>query len=68
MCRSLKFLVERLIKVGHFRRYVSKVDRGAKSKPPADIITVSATVLPESKPTINYILGGPYDDQYQWKR
>ena len=67
-CRSLKFMVERLNKAGHLRRYVREVDYGAESGQPADIITAGLTVLSESRPAINYILGGPSDDQYQSKR
>ena len=67
-CQSLKFLVERLIKAGHLRRYVKEVDRGAKSGPLADRITAGAAVSTKSKPTTNYILGGPSNDQYQSKR
>ena len=66
-CRSLKFIVERLIKVGHLRRHVREVDRGAASMPIADRITASVIAPSESRPTINYILGGPFDDQYQSK-
>ena len=35
--------------------------------PVADRITASAIAPSESRPTINYILGGPFDDQYQSK-
>ena len=66
-CRSLKFMVERLIKARHLRRYIREVDRGAESRPPADIITARAIVPSESKPAINYILRGPTGDQYQSK-
>ena len=66
-CRSLKFLVGRLIKAGHLRRYFREVDRGAESGPLINIITTGVAVLPESRPSINYILGGPSDDQYQSK-
>ena len=52
----------------HLRRYVKEVDCGVESGQPADIITVGLTVLSESRPAINYILGGPSDDQYQSKR
>ena len=56
-CRSLKFMVERLIKAGHLRRYIGEVNHGAESGPRADRITDGATVLSESRPAINYILG-----------
>ena len=59
--------MERLIKAGHLRRYVREVDRGEESGPPTNIITTGATVPPESISAINYILGGPSDDQYQSK-
>ena len=66
-CRSLKFLVERLIRAGHLRRYVREVDLGVESMPTADRITTGTTTSSESIPAINYILGGPFDDQYQSK-
>ena len=66
-CRSLKFLVERLTKARHLIRYVREVDRGAEFGPPTDIITTGVVVSSESRPAISYILGGPFDDQYQSK-
>ena len=65
--RSLKFMVERLIKVEHLRRYVREVDRGAESRPPAYRITSSTAVPSKSRLAINYKLGGPSNDQYQSK-
>ena len=59
--------MERLIKVGHLKRYVKKVDCGAESVPTVDRIIASTTAPSKSRPTINYILGGPFDDQYQSK-
>ena len=59
--------MERLIKVGHLKRYVREVDRGAGSRPPADKVTVNVAASLETRPTINSILGGPSDDQYQSK-
>ena len=67
-CQSLKFFVERLIKVGHLRRYVREVDREEESAVITDIITASMTASSKSRLAINYILGGPFDDQYQLKR
>ena len=66
-CQSLKFFLERLIKARHLKRYVREVHRGLKFVPPADRITAGAAVPSKSKPTINYILGGLIDDQYQSK-
>ena len=54
-------MVEKLIKVGHLRRYVREVDREVESVPRADKIKVGAVAPSESRPTINYILGGPFD-------
>ena len=60
-------MVERLIKAGHLRRYVREVNRGTESTPTVDRITIGATTPFESRPAINYILVGPFDDQYQSK-
>ena len=67
-CRSLKFLVERLIRARHLRGYVREPVRGAKTSPMGERIAASAQIPPEPRHTINYILGGPVDDQYQSKR
>ena len=67
-CRNLKFRVERLIKSGNLRRYIREVDRGKEFAPTADRTTVGVAALSESRPAINYILGGSLDDQYQSKR
>ena len=67
-CRSLKFMVERLIKAGHLRRYIKEVHRGKESAPIADKITADVVAPSESRSAINYILWGPFDDQYQSKR
>ena len=63
-CQSLKFLVERLIRVGHLMRYVREMVRKADAAPVVERIAVSTELLPKPRPTINYILGGPIDDQY----
>ena len=61
-------MVERLIKAGHLKRYIRQVDREEESTPTVGKITTSIAAPPESRPAINYILGGPLDDQYQSKR
>ena len=66
-CRSLKFMVEKLIKAGHLRRYVKEPDQEVESGQAANRITIGTSTPTESRPTINYILGGPSDDQYQSK-
>ena len=67
-CQSLNFLMEKLIKATHLRRYIKEIDQGPELRQDADRITVGAVAPPESRPTINYVLGGPSDDQYQSKR
>ena len=67
-CRSLKFMVERLIKAGHLRRYIREVDLEEESVLTIGRITTDVATPPESRLGINYILGGPFDDQYQSKR
>ena len=61
-------MVEKLIKAGHLRRYVWEMVREAKSAPAVERIVSNAELPPEPRPTINYIMGGPTDDQYQSKR
>ena len=67
-CQGLKLLVERLIRIGHLRRFIRKPARGTEKAPIADR-AITATEHPsESRPTINFVLGGPIDDQYRSKR
>ena len=60
--------MERLIRAGHLRRYVREVDRWAESRPLANKITTGVANPLETRPIINYMLGGSSDDQYQSKR
>ena len=60
--------MENLIKSGHLRRYIREIDHGVESGQVVDRVTTDEAVLSESRPTINYILGSPSDDQYQSKR
>ena len=62
-----KFLVKKLIKAGHLRRYLEEVDQGVESRHPIGRIAGSPVAPPEPKPAINYILGSQADDQYQSK-
>ena len=61
-CQSLKFSMEKFIKVGHLRRYVKEGHHKEESRQAIARITVGAAIPIESKPAINYILGGPSDD------
>ena len=67
-CRTLKFLVERLIRASHLKSYIRVSARLAKTAPVAERIATSSKLPSEPRPTINYILGGLADDQYQSKR
>ena len=60
-------MVEKLIRAGHLNRYIQETVRVAEAVRAIEILTVDAELLPEPRPTINYILGGPTDDQYQSK-
>ena len=51
--RSLKFLVENLIKAGHLRRYLRDAEQGAESGQPTSRITTSPTIQLKPRPTIN---------------
>ena len=61
-------MVEKLIKADHLRRYVWETVCEAEATPAVKRIAASAELPPEPQPTINYILGGPDDDQYRSKR
>ena len=67
-CRSLKFLVEKLIRAGHLRRYVRETVREAEAALAVERIVAAAELPLEPRPTINYIMGSSADDQYQSKR
>ena len=67
-CQSLKFLVERLIQADHLRRYLREPTRGATVAPTTDKAITEIEHAPEPRPTINFILGGPADNQYQSKK
>ena len=55
-------MVEKLIKVGHLRRYIREIDHRVELEQATDRVTAVAVASSESKPAINYILGGPFDD------
>ena len=59
--------MENLIKAGQLRRYVKKADHIEESRKATDRIIVGAMIPSESRPTINYILSGQSDYQYQSK-
>ena len=59
--------MEKLIKVGHLRRYIRKIDHGVESRQAAGIIIAGVIASSEPRLAINYILGGLSNDQYQSK-
>ena len=61
-------MVEKLIRAGHLRRYLRKPTRGATVAPTADRAVVEIEHALGPQPTINFILGGPADSQYQSKK
>ena len=52
-CRSLKFLMEKPVKVGHLRRYIKEVDHIEESGPTVDRIATGAATLSKPIPIIS---------------
>ena len=67
-CQSLKFLEEKLIRAGHLRRYLREQTREATTASPTDRVVANTEHASGTRPTINFILGGPADRQYQSKK
>ena len=67
-CQSLKFLVEKLIRAGHLRQYLREPTRGAAVATTAGKAIAEIEHALGPRPTINFILGGPADSQYQSKK
>ena len=67
-CQSLKFLVEKLIRAGHLKRFIREPSHITKTTPAADKAIVATKHPSEPRPIINYLLGGPINDQYQSKK
>ena len=57
-----------LIRVGHLRRYLREPTRGATAAPTTDRAVAEIEHASEPRSTINFILGGPVDSQYQSKK
>ena len=67
-CQSLKFMVEKLIRADHLRRYLRELTRGAAAATTTGGAVAEIEQAPRPQPTINFILGGPADNQYQSKK
>ncbi|XP_034678338.1 uncharacterized protein LOC117908746 [Vitis riparia] len=65
-CRSLQYLVERLIKAGHLRQYLRTDARDGDASRGRDSGAPMAPAAP--KAVINYINGGPSDEEFNSKR
>ncbi|XP_034678879.1 uncharacterized protein LOC117909086 [Vitis riparia] len=63
-CRSLHYMVEDLLKAGHLKQYVRIVPKGEGSSHGRGPHAPAAPV----RAVINYIHGGPLDDEYSSKR
>ena len=60
--------MEKLIRAGHLRRYLRGPTSGAPAIPATDSAVAEIEHAPEPRPTINFILGGPADNQFQSKK
>ena len=65
-CKSLHYLVERLIKVGHLKQYVRAT--GGQRETARDLAAQVPTFLAAPRVIINYIHGGLVDEKYNSKR
>ena len=65
-CRSLQYLVERLIKAGHLKQYLCSDAGGKITSQHHNPGAPRAPAAP--KAVINYINGGPSDEEYDSKR
>ena len=67
-CQSLKFMVERLIRAGHLRRYMREPTQGATDAPTTNRSIAEIEHASEPRPSINFILRGLADSQYQSRK
>ena len=65
-CRSLHYLVEKLIRAGHLNQHVHLGARGGEISRSQASEAPSAPIAP--RVVINYIHGGPLDEEYDSKR
>ena len=66
--QSLKFLVEKLIRVEHLRRYLREPINRVAAAPTANTVMADTEHASGLRQAINFILGGPADSQYQSKK
>ena len=65
-CRCLHYLVERLIRAGHLKQYLRSEAGGRDASQNHNSGAPRASAAP--KAVINYINGGPSDEEYESKR
>ena len=65
-CRAFQFLVERLIKAGHLKQYLRSDNEGRDASQHHNPGAPRAPAAP--KAVINYINGGPSDEEYDFRR
>ncbi|RVW19915.1 hypothetical protein CK203_114482 [Vitis vinifera] len=65
-CRSFQFLVEKLIKAGHLKQYLRSDNGGRDASQRHNPENLRAPAAP--KAVINYITGGPSDEEYDSRR
>ncbi|RVW62197.1 Transposon Ty3-I Gag-Pol polyprotein [Vitis vinifera] len=65
-CRSLQYLVEKLIKAGHLKQYLRSDTKGKVTSQHHNPGAPRAPAAP--KAIINYINGGPSDEEYDSRR
>ena len=65
-CRSLHYLVEKLIQAGHLKQYLRSNARVRDTSRNHNSRTPRISAAP--KAIINYIHGGPLDEEYNFKR
>ena len=61
-------MIEKLIWVGHLKRYLREPTYGATTAPTTDRAVTDIEHASGPRSTINFILGGPADSQYQSKK
>ena len=60
-CQSLKFLMEKLIRAGHLRRYIREPTRRVATAPIANRVVVDIEHASGPRQAINFIPGEPID-------
>ena len=65
-CRSLHYLVIKLIMVEHLKQYVRATSRQRETT--QDVAVQAPTSSTTPRAVINYIHGGPIDERYSFKQ